>query len=133
MAEEKMSAREQAFIIVFEKSFNSDVSFNELIEFSAGCENITVSEKAKKMITGIRDNFDEIDGIIENHLNKWKMNRISKVALAALRTGVFELAFAKSAPVGVIVNESVNLCKKYGTDEDKSFVNGVLGSVARDM
>lgn len=133
MAEEKMSAREQAFIIVFEKSFNDEVSFDELIEFSAGCENLTVSEKAKRMIAGVQDNFDEIDGIIESHLNNWKMSRISKVALAVLRIGVYELAFSKNTPVGVVISEGVNICGKYGTDEDKSFVNGVLGSVARDV
>ncbi|MBQ7596911.1 MAG: transcription antitermination factor NusB [Clostridia bacterium] len=132
MAEEKMSAREQAFIIVFEKSFNSETSFDELIEFSAGCENLAVSEKAKRMIAGIDENFGEIDGIIESHLNNWKMSRISKVALAALRIGVYELSFSKSAPVGVTVSECVNICNKYGTHDDKSFVNGVLGSVARD-
>ncbi len=132
MSEKKMNAREQAFIIVFEKSFNSETSFDELIEFSAGCENLAVSEKAKRMIAGINDNFEEIDSIIESHLNKWKMSRISKVALAALRIGVYELSVAKNVPVGVAVSECVNLCNKYGTNDDKSFVNGVLGSVARD-
>lgn len=132
MSQEKMNAREQAFIIVFEKSFNPDVSFDELIEFSLGCENLTVSEKAKKMIYGISDNMDEIDALIAGRLKNWKMERISKVALSALRVGAYELAFAKNVPVGVAVSESVKLCKKYGTEEDKSFVNGVLGSVARE-
>ena len=133
MAAEKMNAREQAFVIVFEKSFNDDVSFEELIEFSSGCENLNVGEKATKMIYGVRDNFESIDETIEKHLLNWKKDRISKVALAALRIGVYELTVSKGAPVGVIISECVNICGKYGSDEDKSFVNGLLGSVARDI
>lgn len=128
---EKISAREQAFIITFEKSFNEDVTVDELISFADECENLTVSEKAKSAAKGIDENLNEIDEIIEKHLRSWRKARISKVALAALRLGVYELTKSKSAPVGVIISEAVNICKTYGTDEDKSFVNGVLGAVAR--
>ena len=128
---EKMSAREQTFIIVFEKSFNDDMTVEEIIGFANECENLTVSEKAKLASKGIERNLEEIDETIEKHLRSWKKARLSKVALAVLRLGVYELTLSKPAPVGVIISEAVNICKKYGSDEDKSFVNGVLGSVAR--
>ncbi len=128
---EKISVREQAFILTFEKLFNEDVTIDELIDFASECENLTVSEKAKLAAKGIERNIEEIDGIIEKNLRSWKKTRLSKVALAVLRLGVYELTLSKPAPVGVIISEAVNICKKYGTDDDKSFVNGVLGSVSR--
>lgn len=133
MADKKNSAREQAFIITFEKSFNSDVSVDELIEFANESENLTVSQKAQAIAKGIEENIESIDITIEKHLRSWKKARLSKVALAVLRLGVYELEISKPAPVGVIISEEVNICKLYGSDEDKSFVNGVLGSVARAM
>lgn len=128
---EKMSAREQAFILTFEKSFNEEMTIDEIIEFANECENLTVSEKAKLSAKGIDRSLEEIDEIIEKHLRSWKKARLSRVALAVLRLGVYELTLSKTAPVGVIISEAVNICKTYGTDEDKSFVNGVLGAVAR--
>ena len=131
MAEKKLSAREQAFIIIFEKSFNEDMSMKDIIACAAECENVSVSEKASALAVGTEENMAEIDSVIEAHLRGWSKSRISKVALAALRLGVYELKFSKGAPVGVIISENVNLCKTYGSQEDKSFVNGVLGNVAR--
>ncbi len=128
---EKISAREQAFIITFEKLFNEDVTVDELISFAGESENLSVSEKAKIAAKGIDENIAEIDEIIEKHLRSWRKARLSKVALAVLRLGVYELTMSRTAPVGVIISEAVNICKTYGTDEDKSFVNGVLGAVAR--
>ena len=60
------------------------------------------------------------------------MNRISKVALSALRLSVCEMLYISEIPVGVSINEAVELCKKYATAEDASFVNGILGSVSRN-
>ncbi len=128
---EKMSAREQTFILTFEKLFNDDVTIDELIEFANESENLTVCEKAKLAAKGIDRNIEEIDETIEKHLRSWRKSRLSKVALAVLRLGVYELTLSKPAPVGVIISEAVNICKTYGTDEDKTFVNGVLGAVAR--
>lgn len=131
MEEKKQSAREQAFAVVFEKSFNADMSVQEIIDFATEYESIKISEKAANLSIGIEKNLEEIDSIIEAHLRGWSKARISRVALAVLRLGVYELSFTKSAPVGVIISEAINICKIYATSEDKAFVNGVLGTIAR--
>ena len=132
MADKKLKPREQAFVIIFEKSFNPEVSVEELISNAGECENVTVNEKASNIAKGVETNLEEDDKIIEANLRGWSKSRISRVALAILRLGVYELKFAeKSAPVGVVISEAVEICKNYGSDEDKSFVNGVLGSVSR--
>ncbi len=132
MTDKKLKPREQAFVIVFEKSFNPEVSVDELVLNASECENVTVNEKAARLAKGIEDCMEEIDAVVEVHLRGWSKSRISRVALAALRLGVYELKFAeKKAPVGVVISEAVEICKNYGSEEDKSFVNGVLGSVSR--
>ncbi len=132
MADKKLKPREQAFIITFEKSFNPETTVDEIVSNASECENVALSEKATNIAKGIDSNLEAIDNIIEGNLRGWSKSRISKVALAVLRLGVYELKVAeKPAPVGVIISEAVNICKNYGSDEDKSFVNGVLGSVSR--
>ncbi len=132
MADKKLKPREQAFIITFEKLFNPELSVEEIVANASECESVALNAKAANIAKGIDSNLEEIDGIIEGNLRGWSKSRISKVALAVLRLGVYELKIAeKSVPVGVVISEAVNICKDYGSDEDKSFVNGVLGSVSR--
>lgn len=132
MADKKLTPREQAFIVVFEKSFNPDMTVDEIVASAGEVETVKISEKAASLCREIESNLDGIDSVIESHLRGWSKSRISKVALAALRLGVYELEFAPAkAPVGVIISEAVGICRTYGSDEDKSFVNGVLGAVSR--
>ncbi|MGN1478321.1 MAG: transcription antitermination factor NusB [Acutalibacteraceae bacterium] len=132
MADKKLTPREQAFIVVFEKSFNPDMTVDEIVASAGEGETVRISEKAAAMCREIETNLDSIDSVVESHLRGWSKSRISKVALAALRLGVYELKFSDAkAPVGVIISEAVGISKTYGSDEDKSFVNGVLGAVSR--
>ena len=94
-------------------------------------ENYEKSEFSENCFKGVYDNLQEIDAIIEEHLTGWTINRISKVALSILRLAIYEIKYVDSIPVGASINEAVELCKKYATTEDSSYVNGVLGSVAR--
>ena len=74
---------------------------------------------------------DEIDSIIEANLKDWTISRLPKVSLAVLRLAVAEIKYVDEVPDGVAVNEAVELAKKYGTTVDASFINGVLGAVAK--
>ena len=123
--------REQAFILLFEKSFNEDVAVSELYEIAVENEIIAESDFAKNLAIKVIDNLEAIDAAFERNSVKWKMNRISKVALAVMRLAICEILFYDDIPVGVSINEAVELCKKYSTVEDSAFVNGVLGSVVR--
>lgn len=132
MADKKLKPREQAFILTFEKLFNPELTVDQLVSNAAEGESVVINAKAANMAKGIDENLEKIDEIIEANLRSWSKDRISRVALAILRLGVYELKLVeKPAPVGVIISEAVELCKNYGSDEDKSFVNGVLGSVSR--
>ena len=132
-AENRRKSREQAFIVLFEKSFNEDMSFDEIIDIAVEAEVIDGDNFTRKIISAANENMHEIDADIESNLKGWSMSRISKVSLALLRMAISEMKYIDGVPVGVSINEAVELSKIYGSDDDKSFVNGVLGSVSKSI
>ena len=130
-AEKRRKSREQAFIILFEKSLNEDMSLEEIVEIAIEAEVIAEDKFMDMILKAAEENLLLIDSEIEKNLKGWSKARISKVSLALLRLAIAEIKFIDDVPVGVSINEAVEICKIYGSDEDKSFINGVLGSVAR--
>jgi N utilization substance protein B len=117
---------------MFEKEFH-DHSLNEIIEAKKMSEDIEVSEFAKKVFCGIEGNRAKIDDLIERNIVGWNKDRLSKVTISILRIAIYEMIFEELIPISVSINEAVELAKKYGTSEDAAFVNGVLGTIAKDI
>ncbi len=128
----RSQSREQAFALLFEKSFNPETDMEDIITLSLENDIIEPDEFASMLAQTAWDKLFSIDDIIEKYSKNWKKHRISRVALAAMRLSVCELMYIPEVPVGASINEAVELCKKYATADDASFVNGVLGSVARN-
>ncbi len=127
----RFKAREQGFILVFEKLFNEE-PLEEIIANAEESREVEFDSYAKEIASGVYDNLEYIDGLISSHLKKgWTIKRISKPSLAILRLAVYEMKFNENIPESVAVNEAVELAKKYTVDESK-FVNGVLGAISRD-
>lgn len=127
----KRKSREQAFIILFEKSFNTELSVDEIMDMAVETEVISKDKMTADIVRKAEEHIEEIDAVIERNLKGWSKQRISKVSLALLRMAVCEMKYFEKVPVGVSINEAVEICKVYGSDEDKSFVNGILGSISR--
>lgn len=127
----RFKAREQGFILIFEKIFN-DESLDEIIENAEQSREIVFDSYAKELAEGVYSNLETVDLSISSHLKKgWTIKRISKPSLAIMRLAVYEMKFVDNIPDGVAINEAVELSKKYTIDESK-FVNGVLGAVSRE-
>ena len=122
--------REQAFILIFEKNFRED-SIEEIIEDAVNAELYKDNQYSEKCFRGVYENLEELDTIISENLTGWKIDRISKVSLSVLRLAIYEMKYVDEVPEGVAINEAIELCKKYSTADDASFVNGVLGSISR--
>lgn len=122
--------REEAFILVFERMFKDDGA-DEVFESATEARDAEIGKFTKTLVNGVYDNLEAIDIEIEKNLKTWKKNRISRVALTLLRIAVYEILFINNIPMSVSINESVELCKKYASEHDASFLNGVLGGVAR--
>jgi len=122
--------RQQALQLVYERMFRDD-TLEDTCQDALDARDEEISDYAKQLLEGIESHQAEIDELIESNLKGWKINRISKIALAAMRISVYEMKYIKSVPVSVSINEAVSMTKTFAADSDGSFVNGVLGAVAR--
>lgn len=126
----RKQAREETFILIFEKLF-SDSSVEEILQLAVEVRDLKPDDYLEKVFFGVYENLDDIDEVISNTAKGWKISRISKTALSVLRLAIFEIKYFEEIPVSVSINEAVELCKKYATKEDASFVNGILSTVAK--
>lgn len=125
-------SREQAFIFLFERSFKNE-TLDEIIESAKTVRELEVSNFAKKLFDGVMSKKDDIDKIINENLRGWKMNRISRVAATILRIATYEIMFVDNIPSSVSIDEAVKIAKIYGTDEDSSFINGILSGINKKL
>ena len=120
----RSEAREQAFMLLFSKSFD-DEPLEATIEDNCAY--------AQAVVMGIEAKQDEIDAEIGKYLKRgWTLARISRPSLAILRLAFYEIKYLDNVPNKVSVNEAVELAKKYTIDEYR-FVNGILGSYLRNF
>jgi transcription antitermination protein NusB len=87
------------------------------------------------LIRGVASRLPEIDKLIAQYLKSWKMDRLDKVDVALLRVAFYELLFYEGpdpADAAVVINEAIEIAKKFGTPKSAGFVNGVLDNLARE-
>ncbi len=128
----RKQAREETFILIFEKQFNND-SLEDILTCAKEVRDIEPDEYMNTVFFGVFEHIEELDAFIGENSVGWSIKRISKTALALLRLALFEMKFMNDIPVSVSINEAVELCKKYATKEDASFVNGLLGTAAKTL
>ncbi len=128
----RTAIREKAFQLIYSLEIQKCDNLNEQIELyyeSENIENVEAKEYIEDAIWGIDKNQKEIIGLIEENLKSdWKIDRISKIDLSILKLAIYEIKF-KEIPFKVVINEAVELAKKYGEDSSKNFVNGILASI----
>jgi N utilization substance protein B len=90
-------------------------------------------EYARELILGCREHVARIDGVMERYARGWTLARMANVDRNVLRLATFELLFRPDVHPSVVVDEAVELAKKYSTAESGRFVNGVLGSLVRSL
>lgn len=83
-----------------------------------------------RLLAWVDEDRDEIDAIIRRHLQNWRLERLTAIDRNILRIGVAELSRADDVPAPVVINEALQLARKYGSAESVRFVNGVLDAVA---
>ncbi len=126
----RKQAREEAFILIFEKEFN-DYALEDILSLAEEVRDLKPDEYIKNVFFGVFENLEKIDEIISQNAVGWSIKRITKTALAILRLAIYEIKFYSEIPVSVSINEAVELAKKYATKEDASFINGILSTVAK--
>lgn len=126
----RKKSREFAFRLVFEKFFHEPD-----IDISESDEDFVLDDEDKNFVNelfdGINNHYDEIINIIKDNIEGYELDRVFKVDLAILVLAIYELKFLDSTPQKVVLNEAIELSKKYSTDKSFSFVNGVLAKIVK--
>ena len=125
--------REHIFRMLFRIEFNREEEMKEqedlYFELIGG-----VDEQDKTYILNkyraIVEKKEEIDKFLNEYTTGWKTSRMNRVDLTILRLAVYEMKWDEEIPIGVAINEAVELAKKYSSDEGPAFVNGVLAKLA---
>ena len=102
----------------------------EIAEMTALQESSVVKDYIKQIVSAYTSNNTQIDELIQKYSHGWDLNRLVKMDKDILRIAIAEMLFIKDAPLKVVIDEAVELAKKYSTDDSASFVNGILGKVA---
>jgi N utilization substance protein B len=119
--------------MLFRKDFHETNELNEQMKLYISELEEPVGQEAtvlEERFQAIVEKLDEIDNILAEASQGWKLNRMGKVDLTILRLAVFEMRFDSDIPVKVAINEAVELAKKFGGDDSPGFINGILAKLA---
>ena len=134
---ERKEAREAAMTLLYSLGYTPDT-----VEYQIECfmEEEHVKNFSKKALDyimdvarGTLDKLPEVDEFIKKYCQDWSFDRIAPVDVAVLRLAIYEMLYRKDIPRTVSINEAVNIAKKYGHDDSQNFVNGVLGSIYKEL
>lgn len=127
----RKKSREYAFRLVFEKFFHEPDEELEFVDEEFVLDD-TDRVFVNELIGGVNTNYDAILDIIKNNVVGYELDRIYKIDLAILVLAVYELKFASGEVLpSIVINEAVELSKKYSTEKSYSFINGVLAKVIK--
>ena len=128
-------AREIAMKMLYAHSLGGGETMGQVMELSGLSDTLSDTDKTfvDNLTFGVTAHQDELDNIIGQYAQGWALNRLAKVDLTILRMAVYELMYMREIPVGAAINEAVELAKRFAEEKSSSFVNGILGSVAREL
>ena len=123
-----MTGRINEMINIAEKSMLA----LEIAEFTTLDSQHDVKNYAIQIADYFQKNHEEVDEIIQKYAKNWDLGRLVKMDKDILRIAISELLYVKEAPMKVVVDEAVELAKKYSTDDSPSFINGIIAKVIVD-
>jgi len=130
----RTEARDMAFKFLYQVEVQKENN-EEIVNLYFENNEIENKEAQKYILgvaNGVNENLENIIELIKKNLKQdWKIERISKVTLAILKLAIYEIVYAK-IPFKVVINEAVELAKKYGEETAPAFVNGILASVVKE-
>lgn len=126
--------RECIFCLLFQNEFYGSEAFSEQMDNFLQEKELTEKDETeiREKIGKLIDKLPTIDEIIAANAKGWKLDRIAKAELAIMRLAIYEAQYDEEVPVGVAINEAVELAKTYGEDNGPAFVNGILGKIVNE-
>ena len=132
----RSAIRELTFRLIYSLEIQKELNLEEQIQLYLECNEVEeqeAKEYIKDAIIGINKNIGEIVNLIEKNLKAdWDIDRISKIDLSLLKLAIYEIKY-KKIPYKVAIKESLAVAKKYGEENSKNFINGILASIVKEM
>lgn len=88
---------------------------------------------AESLVAGVSENLEQIDKALAEFSTNWALDRMARVDLALLRMAAYELLYCADVPANVVINEAIEVGKRFGTSETSAFINGILDPLARTI
>jgi N utilization substance protein B len=132
----RRKAREMALQTLFQLDYNNTAKEEALQTVLSEQNNVAENTKkyTENLVIGTQEHLNEIDKIIGEISNEWKIDRMPGIDRNIARMAIYEMCFGnESLPPNVIINEAVELAKLFGTEESGRFVNGILGSLVKKI
>lgn len=126
--DERSLAREAVLALLYEGA-SKGCDARELVELAV----VPHDELVRVLVDGVEETRSSLDAIIGRFSQGWSLERMPTIDLLILRLATYELAHRPEVPVAVVIDEAVELAKRFSTDDSGRFVNGVLASIARDI
>jgi N utilization substance protein B len=124
----RREARERAFSLLYEAEAKSQGADSLLAE-----QPVAPDAYVTDLVNGVAGRAAEIDGLISTYAKGWAIDRMPAVDRALLRLAIFELLGEADVPVAVVIDEAVELAKRYSTDDSGRFINGILSRIAKEV
>ncbi len=128
----RRNARENAVLLMFEYSFNIN-EVEEIVNAYIKSDEYKIDSFAQNLVNNYFEDPVKVDDLIIAQLKGWSISRLPRVNTAILRVAVSEMMYSEENVDSIVINEAVEITKKYGGDNDYQFVNGVLGSIAKEL
>lgn len=131
----RRKSRELALQFLFSHDFQERRYAPEALagDLDLFCESFEVGQKAmpygRALVTGICQHLTEIDALLAEHSHNWRVERMSSVDRNILRIAVYEMRFSEEVPPQVVINEALEVAKRYSIDDSVAFINGILDAV----
>jgi len=128
----RRKGRELALQALYQMEITGDASPKALEFFLLHFEASTkAKEFARRLVLGVVARRKEIDRLIEQSTENWKLSRMARVDLTILRMATYEMLFCPDIPIRVSIDEAIEIGKRFGTEDSATFINGVLDQVAQ--
>jgi N utilization substance protein B len=130
----RRKAREMALQALFQMDFNDNEPTDalEAVFDEAGSHSGKTKSYAQDLVSGTQEHLSEIDKIIVGLASEWKLDRMAGVDRNIARMAIYEMNFgSEQLTPNVVINEAVELAKRFGTDDSSRFINGILGSIVK--
>ena len=129
MKMKRSEAREYAFKLIYEAAFQSDKELVDLVADTEEGQEFSANDYIKNTLAGVMEKREELDEILAAHAKGWKLARISSTSGAILRLAIYEMLYS-DLHFSIVINEAVEIAKKYDHEKAPKFINGILNAIA---